>query len=102
MDELRIARGDGSYSKTLRQLARLDLLILDNFGLKPLSQSEHHDLLEIIENRHELHSTDGITVHIHRNTQYTAETMKSCCKKATAGGKSRSFQLPDLSPALNA
>lgn len=57
MDELRIARGDGSYSKTLRQLARFDLLILDDFGIKPLSQSERHDLLEIIEDRHELHST---------------------------------------------
>lgn len=57
LDELRIARGDGSYGKTLRQLARFDLLILDDFGLKPLSQSERHDLLEIIEDRHELHST---------------------------------------------
>lgn len=57
LDELRIGRGDGSYSKTLRQLARFDLLILDDFGLKPLSQSERHDLLEIIEDRHELHST---------------------------------------------
>jgi DNA replication protein DnaC len=57
LDELRIARGDGSYSKLLRQLARLDLLILDDFGLKPLSQTERHDLLEIIEDRHEFHST---------------------------------------------
>lgn len=57
LDELRIARGDGSYSKTLRQLARFDLLILDDFGIKPLSQNERHDLLEIIEDRHEVHST---------------------------------------------
>src|SRR5262249_45338669 len=57
LDELRIARGDGSYSKLLRQLARLDLLILDDFGLKPLSQTERHDLLEIIEDRHDAHST---------------------------------------------
>jgi DNA replication protein DnaC len=57
LDELRIARGDGSYSKLLRQLARLDLVILDDFGLKPLSQTERHDLLEIIEDRHDAHST---------------------------------------------
>ncbi|QQS45138.1 MAG: ATP-binding protein [Acidobacteriota bacterium] len=57
LDELRIARADGSYKKTLRLLARLDLLILDDFGLKPLSQNERHDLLEIIEDRHEVHST---------------------------------------------
>jgi len=57
LDELRIARGDGSYSKLLRQLARLDLLILDDFGLKPLAQNERHDLLEVIEDRHSSHST---------------------------------------------
>jgi len=33
------------------------LLILDDFGLKPLQQQERHDLLEIIEDRHGLHST---------------------------------------------
>jgi DNA replication protein DnaC len=57
LDELRIARGDGTYSKLLRQLARFDLLILDDFGLKPLPQNERHDLLEIIEDRHASRST---------------------------------------------
>lgn len=57
LEELRIGRGDGSYRKILRQLARLDLLILDDFGLKPFSQNERHDLLEIIEDRHGTHST---------------------------------------------
>jgi DNA replication protein DnaC len=57
LDGLRIGRGDGSYHKRLSQLARLDLLILDDFGLKPLQQSERHDLLEIIEDRHALRST---------------------------------------------
>jgi DNA replication protein DnaC len=52
LDELRIARGEN-----LRQLAKLDLLILDDFGIKPLSQNERHDLLEIIEDRHGSHST---------------------------------------------
>lgn len=57
LDQLRIARGDGSYHKRLSQLAKLDLVILDDFGLKPLQQSERHDLLEIIEDRHALRST---------------------------------------------
>ncbi len=57
LDELRIARADGSYAKLLRQWARLDLLILDDFGLKPLSQGERHDLLEVIEDRHGTGST---------------------------------------------
>lgn len=57
LDELKIARGDGSYTKTLRQFSNTDLLILDDFGLKPLSQVERHDLLEIIEDRHGTAST---------------------------------------------
>lgn len=38
-------------------MARFDLLILDDFGLKPLSQNERHDLLEVIEDRHGFRST---------------------------------------------
>lgn len=57
LDALRIARGDGSYHKKLALLARTDLLILDDFGIKPLSQQERHDLLELIEDRHGLRST---------------------------------------------
>jgi DNA replication protein DnaC len=57
LEQLRIARGDGSYHKKLAGLAKLDLLILDDFGLKPLQQTERHDLLEIIEDRHDVHST---------------------------------------------
>ncbi len=57
LESLRIARGDGSYAKRLIQLAKTDLLILDDFGLKPLAQQERHDLLEVIEDRHGAHST---------------------------------------------
>lgn len=57
LDILRIARGDGSYHKKLALLARTDLIILDDFGLKPLPQQERLDLLELIEDRHGLRST---------------------------------------------
>lgn len=57
LDSLRIARGDGSFHRRLALLARTDLLILDDFGIKPLQQSERHDLLELIEDRHGLRST---------------------------------------------
>ena len=40
---------DRSYSKLMRQLAWLDPVILDDFALKPLSQTERHDMLELIE-----------------------------------------------------
>ena len=57
LDALRIARGDGSYDKRLIQLAKTDVLILDDFGLMPLAQPERHDLLEVIEDRHGTRST---------------------------------------------
>jgi DNA replication protein DnaC len=49
---LEIGRGDGSYTKQLAQLARTDLLILDDFGLEPLSAGSRNDLLEIMEDRY--------------------------------------------------
>jgi DNA replication protein DnaC len=57
LDQLRIARADGSFGKRLVALAKTDLLILDDFGIKPLGKSEKHDLLEIVEDRHDRRST---------------------------------------------
>jgi len=52
MEELRLAHGDGSFSRRLSGISRRDRLILDDWGLKPLAQAERHDLLEIMEDRH--------------------------------------------------
>lgn len=52
LEMLRLSRGDGSWGKRLLALAKADLLILDDFGLKPLTTAEKHDLLEIVEERH--------------------------------------------------
>jgi DNA replication protein DnaC len=57
LEELRIAHADGSYGRFLTQLAKLDLLILDDFGLDALTVSDRKDLLEIVEDRHELKAT---------------------------------------------
>ncbi len=50
-EELRIAHGDGSFGRRLAALAKTDLLILDDWGLAPLNQSERNDLLEILDDR---------------------------------------------------
>jgi DNA replication protein DnaC len=57
LETLRIARGDGSYHKRLAAFAKTELLILDDFGLKPLTQAERLDLLELIDDRHGRRST---------------------------------------------
>lgn len=50
-EELVRARADGSYGKLLQQLAKTELLILDDWGLAPLGDRERRDLLEIVEDR---------------------------------------------------
>ncbi|MGI9142353.1 MAG: IS21-like element helper ATPase IstB [Fluviibacter phosphoraccumulans] len=50
-EELRIAHGDGSFGKRLVALAKTDLLILDDWGLAPLTQSDRNDLLEVLDDR---------------------------------------------------
>jgi DNA replication protein DnaC len=57
LETLRLSKGDGSFGKKLQTLAKIELLILDDFGLKALTNAEKHDLLEIIEDRHALRST---------------------------------------------
>jgi len=49
---LALARGDGRYAKLLRQLARVDLLIIDDWGPEPLLAEQQRDLLEIVEDRY--------------------------------------------------
>jgi len=50
--ELTIAKGDGSYPKLLANLAKVDVLILDDWGLMKLSAENRRDLLEVLEDRH--------------------------------------------------
>lgn len=51
------AKADGSYRKLLTQLSKLQLLILDDWGLEALSDANRHDLMEIMDDRHEESST---------------------------------------------
>lgn len=55
--QLRIAHGDGSYARLMSQLAKTELLILDDWGLVKLSVARRNDLLEVIEDRHALRAT---------------------------------------------
>jgi DNA replication protein DnaC len=53
---LALARGDGRYAKLLQSLARVDLLVLDDWGPEPLSAEQQRDLLEIVEDRYDTRS----------------------------------------------
>ncbi len=56
-EDLSLAKGDGRYLKLLTSFAKIDLLVLDDYGLHGLTQEQRHDLLEILEDRHGLKST---------------------------------------------
>ncbi len=56
-EELALARGDGRHARLLRSLGRVDLLVLDDWGLEPLDAAARHDLLEILEERYGRKST---------------------------------------------
>lgn len=57
LQEMHIARGDGSYGKQLSKLARYSLLVIDDWGLAKLGDKERRDLLEVLEDRHGISST---------------------------------------------
>ncbi len=52
-EALALARGDGRHARLLKTLARVQLLILDDWGLAKFTEGEQRDLLEILEDRHQ-------------------------------------------------
>jgi len=57
LDELSIGRVDGRYGKLLKQLARIDALVIDDWGLAVLDDVHRRDLLEVLDDRHGARST---------------------------------------------
>jgi DNA replication protein DnaC len=55
--ELRIARADGTYVRVLMKLARVDVLVIDDFALTAVGDDERRDLCEILEDRFGTRST---------------------------------------------
>lgn len=57
LEETALAHADGSFARLLGKLAKVDVLVLDDWGLAPLREPERRDLLEILEDRHAARST---------------------------------------------
>ena len=56
-DALALARGDGRHARLLKVMARVELLILDDWGLASLTPDQGRDMLEIVDDRHGRGST---------------------------------------------
>ena len=51
LQELQVAHGDGSFGRRLAQLARLEVLVLDDLAIAPIAAQERQDLLELLDDR---------------------------------------------------
>jgi DNA replication protein DnaC len=61
LQTLELAHADGSFPKLLRSLARVQLLIFDDWLRDPLSRSQARDLLEILDDRYGRSATMIVT-----------------------------------------
>jgi len=57
IQELVVARADGRYSKVLTSWSKLDLIVIDDFGLSQLTPDSTRDLLEVLDDRYDTKST---------------------------------------------
>ena len=57
LEDIKVARIDGTYTNLIKKFARYKLLIIDDFGVAPISTDDTTNLFEIIEVRSELNST---------------------------------------------
>lgn len=57
VDELTRYHALSNRSGLLKQFAKADLLVLDDFGLMPMSEQTKRDLLEILDDRYDRRST---------------------------------------------
>lgn len=57
LEELTLAHGDGRYLKVMKKLTKIDVLVLDDWGLAQLTASAQRDLLELLDDRHDRKST---------------------------------------------
>lgn len=51
LEEIALARLEGTYTKILSKVSKYDILILDDFGISPLKPDQINDLFEVIEER---------------------------------------------------
>lgn len=56
-EELRLAKADGRYGKLMLDYAKTNLLVLDDWGLTPMTDTQRRDLLELLEDRYGRKST---------------------------------------------
>jgi DNA replication protein DnaC len=57
LEQLSVARMSGEYAATLQRFAKFDVLVLDDFLMAPMTDTERRDLVELLEDRYDKSST---------------------------------------------
>lgn len=57
LQELHTGRADGRYAKLMRQIAKIEVLVLDDWGIAPLTDTQRRDVLELVDDRYNQRST---------------------------------------------
>lgn len=57
LDELAVSHGDGRFARLMATWTRVEVLLIDDLALRPLSTDQAGDLLEVIEDRNQRRST---------------------------------------------
>lgn len=50
--QMALSRGDGSYGKIMNKLSKINVLIIDDFGIAPLTDTDRRNLFEVVDERH--------------------------------------------------
>lgn len=56
-EDLALAHATGTFNRLLTKLAKVDVLVLDDWGLTPMNDQQRRDIMEIIDDRHGRRST---------------------------------------------
>lgn len=51
--ELRLARADGTHPRVMARLAKVNVLVIDDFGIAPLTDFDRQDFLELLDDRYD-------------------------------------------------
>jgi DNA replication protein DnaC len=76
LGDLALARGDGRYPQPLARLGNARLLVLDDWGLEPLTDIHRRDPLEILEDRYDRRYLCRPATS-HRKTEVTRSSRRS-------------------------
>lgn len=92
IEQLGLARAKGTYLNMVKRLAGCDLLILDDFGIKPLTPQQYQDLYDILDERGDDRST-VVTTQVPTDNWNEVINDPVCCEAITDRLVSRSKQL---------